>query len=60
MELASNAQHPQPEAIEVEIDNRSGKKRKHLAEDQTADNSDTQRAAKLGTYAVSNGQGQSA
>ena len=48
------------EAIEVEIDDRRGVERKHLAEEQTAGDGDAERPAQLRTRACAKGQRQGA
>src|SRR6267142_7014476 len=48
----ATATEPELEAVEVEIDDRSGEERQKLAHDEAADDGDTERAAEFGASAV--------
>src|SRR5258707_7012486 len=49
---SATATEPELEAVEVEIDDRSGEERQELAHDEAADDGDTERATKFGAGAV--------
>ena len=51
---------PEAEAVEIEIDDRRGEEREHLADDQAADDGDAERAAQFGAGAGAERQGQAA
>jgi len=51
---------PAAKPLEIEINDRRGKKRQHLADDQASDDGDSKRAAQLGARARAEGQRQGA
>src|ERR1700730_9858369 len=52
--------NPGLQAVEVEVHDRRGEQREHLAEDEATDNGDAERPAELGARARAEGQGQRA
>ena len=54
MVMAGSAAATEPElqAVEVEVDDRSGEERQELAHDEATDDGDTERAAEFGAGAV--------
>lgn len=58
MMSSAAAAEPELEAVEIEIDDGCGEEREELAENEAADDSDAERAAKFGAGAVPDGQRQ--
>src|SRR5580658_4834550 len=56
IEFSMGSEPTYAHTIQIEINNRSGVKRKHLTDDEAADNCDAQRLPKLRTGSCAQGQ----